>query len=165
MTPEEKTMYEAEANRKEMASTLINDCLETLSRFCHSMPMDWMWGATPDFIAAFMHLLREPTVQLNAVACLDQIALRKLDSQQWMRLIRQIPPAIADANQVINANIEELDLKKKLGGSIDTTDALALEVPYHRALSRMLSSLISTNVSHITTDKGFVSFKFVQWGV
>lgn len=157
MTPDELSMYQAETNCKTQAESLMNDCLTTLSRFSNSMPLDWMYGTTPDFVAALLHILREPALQVEALTCLEQLTLRKLDAQQWMRLIQQIPVAVADANQRYTEEQEELKLEKQLGGNADPTDPLALQLPYHRGLSRMLSYTISTNVSLVTTDKKMVS--------
>jgi hypothetical protein len=165
MSPEEAAMYQTETSRKTQASMLINDCLITLSRFSHSMPLDWMYGTTPDFVAALLHLLREPALQVECLACLEELALRKLDSQQWMRLIQQLPVAVADANQRYTEEREELRLEKQLGGNVDSTDPLALQLPYHRALSRTLAYTISTNISHITTEKKIVRNKLDGRGV
>ena len=121
------------------------------------MPLDWTFGSNPDFVGALLHLIREPSVQVDAVTCLENLAMRKLDANQWMRLIRQLPVAIADAHAGLNAARDERLLDKQVGGEVDDTDPLALEFPYHRALSRMLAFTVSTNVSHITTDKNLVS--------
>lgn len=121
------------------------------------MPLDWTFGSNPDFVGALLHLLREPSVQVEAVACLEMLALRKLDAQQWIRLIRQLPTAVNEANGGLNEEREERKLNQQVGGEVDTTDPLALQLPYHRALSRMLAYTVSANVSHITTDKNMVS--------
>ena len=156
MTPEESSMYQAERNNQSHACTLIQDCLATLAQFCHSMPLDWTFGSNPDFVGALLHLLREPSVQVDAVTCIENLALRKLDAHQWMRLIRQLPVAVEEANVGLNQDRDERLLEKQVGGDVDDTDPLALQFPYHRALSRMLAFTVSTNVSHITTDKNLV---------
>jgi hypothetical protein len=146
MSPEESSMYELERNRQTHASTLIQDCLTTLAQFCHSMPLDWTFGNHPDFVGAFLHLLREPSVQVEVVACLEQLAMRKLDSDQWMRLIRQLPTAVTEANVRLLEAREELLLEKQVGGEEEDKDPLAVQLPYHRALSRMLAYTLSTNI-------------------
>lgn len=158
MTPEEASMYQSETERKKHASALIQDCLVTLSRFCHSMPLDWMFRTQQDFVAALLHLLREPAVQVEAVDCLEKLAYRKLDAQQWLRFVRQIPVAVQEANDRMQEERGELQLEQQVGGAGDTpSDPLALQVPYHRGLSRMLATTISNNISHLTTDKKIVS--------
>lgn len=127
------------------------------------MPLDWTFGSSPDFVGALLHLLREPSVQVDAVTCLENLALRKLDAHQWMRLIRELPVAVAEANRGLNDARDERLLDKQVGGEVDDTDPLALQFPYHRALSRMLAFAVSTNVSHISTDKNLVrSGQFVS---
>lgn len=126
------------------------------------MPLDWTFGNNPDFVGALLHLLREPSVQVEAVACLERLAMRKLDAEQWMRLIRQLPTAVTEANVKLLETREELLLDKQVGGGEDDKDPLALQLPYHRALSRMLSYTLSTNISHITTDKNLVRPSFIS---
>jgi len=159
MSAEEKSMYQKEMDHLKFASTLINDCLKTLSRFCNSMPLDWTFGTSPDFLKAFLYLLREPSVQVEAIACIEKLALRKLDIEQWTLLIRQLPSAIKEANAAIGQDAEEVQLEKQIGGNFDTTDTLTLQLPYHRAISRMLSYVVSTNISQITTDKKIITGK------
>ena len=81
MTAEEANMYKAELQRKENSARLISECLVTLERFCYSMPLDWLLGKE-EFVAAFLYLLREPSagIQIKAAACLEQLAMRKLES-------------------------------------------------------------------------------------
>ena len=115
MTPEERAVYQAERNNQSHACTLIQDCLATLAQFCHSMPLDWTYGSNPDFVGALLHLMREPSVQVDAVTCLENLALRKLDAHQWMRLIRQLPVAVADAHadrKSTRLNSSHLDLSR-----------------------------------------------------
>lgn len=159
LTTDERLMYQTEMDNMKFASTMINDCLKTLSRFCNYMPLDWTMGKNPEFLTAFFHLLREPSVQLEAVSCLEKLALRKLDIEQWNILIRQLPPAIKEANAAMKQDSEEMQLEKQIGGSVDTTDSLTLQLPYHREVSRMLSYVVSTNISHMTTDKKIVSLE------
>jgi hypothetical protein len=146
MTPDEATAYQAQVQLKNNSSQVITDCLSTLERFCSSMPLDWMLGQQQhDFASAFLHLLREPAVQVQAVACLEQLSTRKLDAKQWMRFISQLPPAMKEANQIAQAELQQ------------EGDFLTAELDFHRGLSRTMALFISAQVSHVTTDKSIVS--------
>ena len=160
MTTEEATMYKNELMRKEKAGRLIAECLVTLERFCYSMPLDWILGKQPDFTAAFLHLLREPTaeIQIQAAACLEQLAQRKLDVNAWRQLVSQLPQAVGEANGMAQVELEELRVEAAVSGTADDQpDALTLQYEFHRGLSRMLALIVSAHVSHITTDKKIMS--------
>ena len=161
MTSEESSMYQAEQNNQSLAGTLIQDCLSTLAQFCHSMPLDWIFGSRLDFVGAMLHLLREPLVHLEAITCLENLALRKLDAQQWTRLVSSLPSAVASANGGLSEVREEMMLEQQVGGDVDQKDPLAIQLPYHRALSRMLAHTVSTNISHVSTDKNLVCLCFI----
>lgn len=166
MTPEEATMYTTELARKENAGRLISECLATLERFCYSMPLDWMMGKQHDFVAALLHLLREPSagIQIRSAACLEQLAQRKLDVYTWRRLVSQLPQSVGEANGVAQAELEESHVEAAANGKADDTpDALAAQLEFHRALSRMLSVIIAENLSHITTDKKIMSGRGVEF--
>lgn len=158
MTADEAGMYQTEMKRKEQAGKLIADCLVTLERFCASMPLEWIMGRQPDFTAALLHLLREPATQVQAVACLEQLAFRKIDFQQWMRLVSLLPQAVGEANQAAQVEQVQAQTERAVGGNVGSTDPLAMQLDFHRSLSRMLAVLVSAHISHITTDKQIVSF-------
>ena len=157
MAPDESSMYAIELERKTQAGKLVADCLATLERFCHAMPIDWIMGNSPDFCSAFLHMLREPITQVQAVACLEQLALRKLDAIQWMRLVSQLPTAVGEANQTAQLDQEMRQTERSIGGQVESEDSLTMQLSFHRPLSRMLSFMISANLSHVTTDKQIVS--------
>lgn len=184
MTPDESAAYQTQSNLQFQTGRLLADALETMKYFCRSMPLDWMLGNTGaacnpknaisnngghqlDFIAALLHLLRERTenVQILAVECLEQITLRgKLEFNQWFRLISELPAAIAEANQQFQAEFNEhMPVKQALqSGSGQVTppnpnEALTLQLDFHRALSRLLSALLSSYIAHITNDKQILS--------
>lgn len=122
-----------------------------------------------DFLSAFLHLLREPDaqVQVRAVECLEQISLRgKLDFTQWMRLVRELPIAIQEANKVYGKDQEEyrlVELRATTTGSSNDgavlPDPLTLQVDFHRALSKLLSSVVASHISHISSNKHILSGK------
>ena len=151
-------MYQSELTKKDNAAKILQDCLVMLSTFCHSMPLDWFFGASaPDFISALLYMLREPLIQTEAITCLEQLALRKLDSKQWMMIVRKLPAAIQEANDQTHEH-EELQVEKQVGGgNTITDDPLTRQLKYHRCLSKMLAGTVSTNISHITTEKQIVS--------
>ena len=159
MTAEEGAMYQKELERKENSARLISECLVTLERFCYSMPLDWLVGKER-FIAAYMHLLREPSagIQIKAAACLEQLAQRKLDVHTWRQLISQLPQAIGEANAVAQADVDESRVEAAANGlSDETPDTLTVQLEFHRGLARMLALMISAHLANITTDKKVMS--------
>ena len=119
-----------------------------------------------DFVAAFLHLLREPdfSIQIRAIECLEQLTIRgKLDVPQWIRLIRDLPMAIQEGNQLYNTTLQEyrsVEMRVKednngdMAALITTEDSLlAAQVDYHRALSKLLSCVLSSHVAHISSNK------------
>jgi signal transduction histidine kinase len=159
MTAEEATMYQQEVERKEKSARLISECLVTLERFCYSMPLDWLLGKH-EFVAAFLHLLREPSagIQIKAAACLEQLVQRKLDVSTWRRLILQLPQSVGEANAVAQTNVDESRVEAAVTGSADSIpDTLTVQLEFHRGLSRMLALLISAHLANITTNKKIMS--------
>jgi hypothetical protein len=157
LTQDELIMYQIEKDRLSKAISVIQDCLATLAHFCSTMPLDWTFANTPDFVGALLHMLREPYAQVEVLKCLENLAQRKLDGNQWIYLIRQLPIAVSEANSGWNQARDEQLLEQQVSGNFSNQkDSLALQLPYHRALSRMLAVTVSTNVSHITTDKNLV---------
>lgn len=152
MTAEEQTMFKKEKKKLDNAARIVVDSLCTLQKFCHSMPFDWMFGNKfgLDFIAMYLHLLRESTasIQLEAVACLEALALRKLEFDPWYRLLSSLPQAVSEANQVAQQESERRG-----------ENFLVEQFPFHRSLSRMLAYLISAHVAHITTEKEMIHGK------
>ena len=160
MTPDESGAYQEALKQRDVAAKLIGDCLITLRQFCRSMPVEWILDTTKhgDFSVAFLHLLREPSVQVEAIQCIEELAIRKLENQQWFRLITDIPPAIQAATQAMNeTEQEQRNVEQQLSGRNAAVDMLVLELPFHKALSRMLAITVANNISHITNDKGIVS--------
>jgi hypothetical protein len=158
LSQDELIMYQNEKDRLSKAISLIQDCLVTLAHFCNTMPLDWTFGNSPDFLGALLHMLREPSVQVEVLKCLENLAQRKLDGNQWIYLIRQLPIAVSEANFGWNQAHEEQILEQQVSGNFSSEkNLLVLQLPYHRALSRMLALTVSTNVLHITTDKNLVS--------
>lgn len=160
MTTDEATMYQIEMERKEQSARLVSECLATLERFCFSMPLDWLLGKEQQFVAAFLHLLREPSsgIQVKAAACLEQLAHRKLDVQTWRQLVSQLPQAVGEANAVAQTDVEESRVEAAANGLPDETlDTLTVQLEFHRGLARMLSLMISAHLANITTDKKIMS--------
>jgi len=152
MTAEENVMYDKERKKIDNTSKVIVACIVTLQKFCHSMPLEWMFGNKLglDFVSVYLHLLRESTasIQLEAVACLEALALRKLEFDPWYRLISELPEKVREANDAAQKDIQQR------GGNY-----LVEEFPFHRSLSRMLALLISSHVAHITTEKEMIQGK------
>lgn len=168
MTPEEDSMYQIKLREREGASTLISDTLVTLEKFCASMPVKWILGSSDqqlphDFCAAMMHLLREPdaSIQVRAAECLEQLCLRgKLEMDAWMRFIREIPNAVAEANQLFSTEMEHLQAERAATGSAtddSPLDQLTLQLDFHRTLSRFLANVVASNLAHVTTNSSIMN--------
>jgi len=156
MTPDERTLYDAQVARREGAGRLVADSLRTIEKFCSAMPLDWILTGSAanggsDFVAALFHLMREDVagIQVLAVRCLEQLATRKLEVDVWMKFVTALPPAIGEAN--------EAAAQQQAGRNANQMEHLVEQLPFHRGLSRMLASLLSAHVSHVTTDKDIVS--------
>jgi Exportin-5 family len=159
MTPEQRMAYEAEEAKIQGISLLIADTMQCLEKFCRSMPLEWMVNPNHDFCAAFFHLMREPTCNINVIAveCLDQLAVRgKLSYEQWIHWIQDLPQAVQQASQQLDIQEQEY-IQVQLAvtsnnGTIDPSslpDKLARQLDYHRALSKMLSTILSSHMSNI----------------
>lgn len=181
MSPEEASAYQTQINLQTQTGRLLADTLETMKYFCRSMPLDWMLGSSGsnnsrgnpndannggqqlDFIAALLHLLRvrDENVQILAADCLEQLSLRgKLEFRQWYRLISELPASISEANQQFQVEFNEhmpVERAVQIGvGQVsppNPNDALPLQIDFHRSLARLLTSLLSSYISHITNDK------------
>jgi hypothetical protein len=132
-----------------------------------------------DFSAAFLHLLREPRagIQIVAVDCIEQLVLRgKLTFSQWMRLVQELPTAIAQTNQQFVVEQEhaaaEVAVVSSLSSMSYTTpppavlpnvDPLTAQIDFHRPLSRMLANVISSHLSHVSYDKKLLSKAGPEW--
>eukprot|EP00550_Attheya_septentrionalis_P000795 CAMPEP_0198290488 /NCGR_PEP_ID=MMETSP1449-20131203/8336_1 /TAXON_ID=420275 /ORGANISM="Attheya septentrionalis, Strain CCMP2084" /LENGTH=1467 /DNA_ID=CAMNT_0043988997 /DNA_START=193 /DNA_END=4596 /DNA_ORIENTATION=+ len=161
MSPEERSMYQAQIQRRDAAGQLVADVLVTLEKMCQSMPLDWMLAVERtgcDFVAAMLHLLREDVagIQELAVACLQQLAMRKLEFVDWMRFIASLPSAISEANQVATQQESERAAAMAVGAG-GGSGGLTEQLSFHRGLSKMLSTLLSAHLAFISTDKEIVS--------
>lgn len=151
LSPDERTQYEEQIRVRDDTSQLLSDTLVTLYAFCCSMPASWMWEH--EFVGAFLHMMRLPDQQVKAVECLEMLSRSKPDSKQWLRLISEIPGAVQEASQVFQQEMEQLKAEEEAkGGSFDE-DALSLQHDFHRALSRMLATVLSSNLAHMTTNQ------------
>ena len=165
MTPEQSAAYWAEEAKIKAISLVITDTLRCLNIFCRSMPLEWIMSPQHDFSSAFFHLMRESTDNINvfAVNCLEQLALRgKLSYANWLQWIEDLPQAVAQANQHVAQETEYLQVKeasatgKQLSDTFDLPDPLTRQLEFHRALSRMLATVVSSHISLITQDKNLL---------
>eukprot|EP00970_Alexandrium_tamarense_P003318 scaffold529_cov196-Alexandrium_tamarense.AAC.14 len=161
MTPEERAQYQQQLDRRDAAGCLVADALGTLEKFCQSMPLDWMFNVKNgnDFVAALLHLLQEDVanIQVLAVACLQQLSMRKLEQDQWFRLISSLPSALFEAS---NANAQRANER---GVAPHSIEMLVEQLEFHRNISKMGSTLISAHLANITTDKHIASGKGDQF--
>ncbi len=160
MTMEEKPLWEQQTVRRDNAGRIVADCLRTIEKFCNSMPTDWILGSADtnhDFVAALLHLLREETADLQTIAvkCLQKIILRKIDFDQWFRLVSLLPGAISEANEASNQQ-EQINATSQ-GRPFESVASLVSHYPFHRALCKTLACTLSAHVSHITNDKDIIS--------
>jgi Exportin-5 family/Exportin 1-like protein len=182
MTPVETSAYEATRQKREEIGQLLSDTLVTLEKFCSTLPVSWMLGGGSttdeaggpvhncDFVAAFLHFLREPyhQIQIRSIECIEQLAIRgKLDLHQWLRLTKELPIAFQDANQsmAISHEYRKVEVRAQSDSVVEdiSEDALAVQVDFHRALSRLLSCVTSSHVAHISSNKHILTGKGVAY--
>jgi hypothetical protein len=157
MNPEQRTAYQQEDSKIRGISMVIVDTLTTLEKFCRSMPLDWILNPKHDFSAACFHLIREPTesIQVLALECLEILCLRgKLTYSQWIKWIQELPQAIQEANQTVAMEQEFKQVNAAVSGRPgEKTDPLTDQIKYHRGLSQMLATLVSSHIAHLTHEK------------
>ena len=159
MTTDEAAMYREEVEHVEEISSLIVDTLRTLDKFCGSMPLNWITGGTPDFMVPMLFFLRENEANIQVVAseCLEQLVLRgKLGFSQWLELVSQLPLAVQDANQAFVTTQEQRKAASAAGGRLEELDPLTSQLAFHRALSRLLATILSASIAHITSSKSIL---------
>lgn len=165
MTPEQSAAYWSEEAKIKAISLVITDTLQCVQLFCRSMPLEWIMSSQYDFSSAFFHLMRESTENINvfAVNCLEQLSLRgKLSYSKWLQWIQDLPQAVVHANQQMAQETEYLRIQEaaKTGNqspdSFDLPEPLTRQIDFHRALSRMLATIISSHIGLITQDKNLL---------
>ena len=165
MTPEQSAAYWSEEAKIKAISLVITDTLHCIHLFCRSMPLEWIMSSQYDFTSAFFHLMRESTENINvlAVNCLEQLALRgKLSYAKWLQWIQDLPQAVAHANQQMAQETEYLQTREAANtgnqspDSFDLPDPLTRQLDFHRALSRMLATVVSSHIGLITQDKNLL---------
>jgi hypothetical protein len=167
MTPDQVAAYQVEEAKVKATSLIIADTLQCLEKFCRSMPLEWIMNPQHDFCTALFYLIKEPTENINvlAVECLEQLALRgKLTYSQWLQWIQDLPQAVNNANQQAALETEYLQVQEAVvSGQSPTTvtvpDLLTRQLDFHRALSRMLSSVVSSHIALVTQDKNLLRGK------
>ena len=177
LAPEERAQYEAQLKMRDSLGQLMSDTLVTLTRFGTSMPINWMWGSGPssgnttaqepehDFVAAFLHLLRErdSAIQIRAAECLEELTVRgKLEYKQWMRLLVELPVAVGEANRMAPAHLELEQAVERIrnpSSSDPPTDPWAAQLPFHKILTKMMAVVVSAHMTHIVNKKGFLDGK------
>ena len=165
MTPEQSAAYWSEEAKIKATALVITDTLHCLHIFCRSMPLEWIMSPQYDFGSAFFHLMRESTENINvlAVNCLEQLALRgKLSYTKWLQWVEELPQAVAQANQQMTQETEYLQMREAANtgnqspDSFDLPEPLTRQLDFHRALSRMLATVVSSHIGLITQDKNLL---------
>ena len=172
MTKDEKGLFDQQVRTKQLAGRVVADCLKTIEKFCQSMPLSWILNGgisnqneissstMAEFITPLLHLLREDTaqIQIYAVKCIEQLSMRKLEFDPWMRLLSSLPQAVSEANEeaakreTFRAHVEE-------NGQINQSKLLVEQLSFYQHLSRMLAQMISGHLAHITNDKDIANNK------
>lgn len=151
MTQDERDQYQQQIDRRDAAAGLVADVLETLDKFCQSMPLDWMFQVENgiDFVAALLHLLKEDiaNIQVLSVGCLRQLSMRKLDEKQWYRLISSFPPALFEASNAAAQRANERGIDP------NSVDMLVEQLEFYKKVSEMASTCVIAHLANITTDK------------
>jgi len=157
MSAEQAAAYRAESERLSETSQLVADTLSTFEKFCRSMPMDWIISPQQDVSAAFLHLMREPAsdIQLLAVDCLERLCLRgKFTFDQWIRLIKELPDMISQANQQFVTEQEYALVESNVTQTANRlADPLSAQVAFHRSLSRMLAAVVNSHICFMMDKK------------
>eukprot|EP00804_Cyclotella_cryptica_P002600 CCRYP_010429-RC/>CCRYP_010429-RC protein AED:0.08 eAED:0.08 QI:0/0.9/0.90/1/0.7/0.54/11/1348/1458 len=152
MTAEERAQYQHQIEIRDRSGAMVADALTTLEKFCQSMPLDWMFTVQNgiDYVSALLHLLQEEVANIHvlAVACLYQLTMRKLESEHWWRLVGTLPGALYEASVAVGRRAEERGLPHA-----HCVEMLVEQLEFHRAVSRMGSTLVSAHVAYITSDK------------
>jgi hypothetical protein len=165
MTTDQQQAYHAEETKIKGVSLIIADTLRCVEKFCKSMPLEWIMNPKHDFVAACFHLMREPTENINflAVECIEQLAARgKLTYTQWTQWIQDLPQAVQQANQLFNGQeielvqVEEAVISGQSPTTANVPDPLTRQLDFHRALSRMLATVVSSHIGLITQDKNLL---------
>ena len=166
---EERATHHAEQARREALEVLLQDTLVTLEHLCLALPTTLFLGDggtetsknTPGFVTAFLHLFREPSLQIQAVKCVEQLVHRKLSLGQWKRLVYDLPASFEEANQVYTSQErKQKSAEVMANGTLnDTTDSLVDQFEFHRSLSRLLSSVIANYIAHLSVDSTLLAGK------
>ena len=166
MTPEQSAAYWAEEAKIKGTSLVIADTLQCVHIFCRSMPFEWVTSSHHDFVSALFYLMKESTENINvrAVGCLEQIALRgKLSYSSWLHWIRDLPKVVQESNQQMSQEIEYFQVQEAVitgNQSLDSdelSEPLSRQLEFHRSLSRMLATVVSSHIGLITQDKNLLT--------
>lgn len=170
MTPDEQSLYQKEIQNKRTLTLLLADAFTMLEKFASSFPLPWLLNPSRDFIPAILFVLRERQgqIQVRAIECLETLSNRgKLEYKQWIRLIRELPDAVQQANQAFpeeydHQRLEEVATQQGNNTDNDSTDThggalLALQLDFHRALCKLLSSVVTSHLAFLTTTKAIAN--------
>ena len=168
MTAEQAAAYKAEKEKLDQTSTIVADTLITFGKFCQSMPLEWIISPQQDMLAAFLFLIREPeaNIQVHAVECVEQLSLRgKFTYDQWLKLLNDLPGAINAANQQFVTEQEYAATEAAVSRQESRlADPLTAQYSFHRSLSKLLATVVSSHTSHVTyNDKRILKKGGPDW--
>ena len=156
LNPDEATQYQVEYKRREDTAQMMVDCLITLESFCFSMPVDWFISGKIDFMGALLYLLREPEggINVRAVSCIEQLIVRgKFELSHWLRILSEIPKAVNEANTSFTKTQEYRIAEQQAHMEPYDLDPIASQLEFHKAVSRLLSVGIASNLTLLTNSK------------
>ncbi|GMH73757.1 hypothetical protein TrST_g13794 [Triparma strigata] len=119
---------------------LLLSALQCLKVFSIWMPLTWADNAAHDFVAIYLHLLREKEGEIHVMAatCLDCLCRRKLGPELFHRLLETMPTYITEAEKINQTN---------------TLESLTEQLPFHLKISEALTHTVALNIAKITDDK------------
>ncbi|GMH80393.1 hypothetical protein TL16_g08529 [Triparma laevis f. inornata] len=127
-------------NLTSTSTKMLNCSLQCLKVFSIWMPLTWADNPSRDFVAIYLHLLREKSgdIHVMSATCLDCLCRRKLGHELFLRLLETMPQFIGEADRVNQTN---------------TLEALTEQLPFHLKISEALTHTVALNIAKITDDK------------
>ena len=155
MTNEETTAYHTERKKYEATSAILQNALSMLDKLILMLPPDIVFGSNHDFVAALLHFLREPVVQVQSLKCLETLVSRgKMTMDEWLRIVEELPRGVEEARQTYEKQQLEFEqTKRRASGDTSTVDVFVEQYEYYRSLSQVFALVVSAQMSLINQSK------------
>lgn len=159
MTSDETNAYHNERKTFEATSTILQNALIMLEKFILMLPPDIVFRSDLDFVAALLYFLREPVVQIHSLKCLETLASKgKMSMSEWLRIVTELPQAVDDSQRTFQEHQVEFEqTKRRACNDTSTFDGSVEQYEYYRMLSQVLATVVSAQMTHITTSKHILS--------